>query len=67
MKGVLKEHFLMVSCGDISKLTTEANFKKLFLPNYLTRSVNLMSHFDLDSGDEFFDRPLDRALGKYGG
>ena len=57
----------MVSCGDHANLLAESQFKKVFVPNYLQRTINLSDYFGYYSDDgSSYEEPLDKALRRFG-
>ena len=53
-QGVFSSEFIFMSCGDFdgNTLAKEAKAKKLFIPNYLKRWINLKKAFPINKYDE---------------
>ena len=53
-EGIFSTEFIFMSCGDFvgEHLAKEAKKKKLFLPNYLKRWINIKKAFPLSQFDQ---------------
>lgn len=57
--GVLASEFIFASCGDFdgNQMKREATFKRLEVPSYLRRWINLKKVFNLGEANPAFSNP----------